>query len=113
MIIYLLKGGLPWQGINGQTKEEKYQKIMAKKVSTSIDELCSGLPIEIKVFLSYVRNVKFEEKPDYNYLKSLVKDIFIREQMNYDSIFDWTRIGVRKDSLSIEDYNKNTEGKCK
>ena len=107
LIIYLFKGDLPWQDVTGRTKDEKYQKIMAKKMSLSVDEICSGLPNEIGVFLSYVKNIKFEEKPDYRYLKNLIKDVFVREQLEYDSIFDWTRIGARKDSLSIEDYKKS------
>ena len=35
------------------------------------DELCKGIPIEFATFLSHCKNLKFEEKPDYAYLKNL------------------------------------------
>ena len=44
ILIYLYKGGLPWQGIQAVTKTEKYSKIMEKKMSTPIEVLCKGLP---------------------------------------------------------------------
>jgi hypothetical protein len=31
LLVYLLKGTLPWQGIRVNRKEEKYQKILEKK----------------------------------------------------------------------------------
>lgn len=49
MLIYFLKGQLPWQGIRTQRKEEKYQKILEKKTSTGIDLLCKGIPHEFVV----------------------------------------------------------------
>ena len=40
VLIYLLKGVLPWQGIDAKTKEEKYAKILYKKEITPPEELC-------------------------------------------------------------------------
>ena len=37
ILIYFLKGSLPWQGLNARTKKEKYDKIKDKKVSTTIE----------------------------------------------------------------------------
>jgi len=44
VLIYLLKGALPWQGMVNKKKEEKYKKIMNIKIATPIEELCSGIP---------------------------------------------------------------------
>lgn len=44
VMMYLLKGSLPWQGINAKTQREKYEIIMNKKISTSIEELCKNSP---------------------------------------------------------------------
>jgi len=44
VIIYFLRGDLPWQGIETKDKEEKYAKIMRMKLDTSVEELCKGLP---------------------------------------------------------------------
>ena len=46
VLIYLLRGELPWQGVKAATKHEKYQLIMEKKMSMSSELLCMGLPIE-------------------------------------------------------------------
>jgi len=45
MLIYFLKGNLPWEGINGNNRQEKYQKIAEKKLGTSSEELCKDIPI--------------------------------------------------------------------
>jgi serine/threonine protein kinase len=44
VILYLLKGDLPWQGIKAKNKKDKYEKIMHKKINTSIDQLYKGHP---------------------------------------------------------------------
>ncbi|OMJ80499.1 hypothetical protein SteCoe_19249 [Stentor coeruleus] len=106
MLIYLVQGKLPWQGASGATKEQKYRQIFLKKSSTSAEDLCSGLPIEFKNFLNYSKSIKFEDNPDYPSIRNSFKDAFERENFSYDSIFDWTRLTVRKDSLNFEDYNK-------
>lgn len=46
VIVYLLKGYLPWQGIKANNKQEKYHKIMEKKMTTPVEILCKGLPSE-------------------------------------------------------------------
>jgi hypothetical protein len=84
-----LKGSLPWQGLNAKNKDEKYNKIKEKKVSTTIEALTRGLPEEFNQYLSYCRNLKFEEKPDYNYLRKLFKDLMYRNGFEYDYIYDW------------------------
>ncbi|KAK2456618.1 casein kinase protein [Trifolium repens] len=37
VFMYFLRGSLPWQGLKAVTKEEKYDKIREKKLSTSIE----------------------------------------------------------------------------
>jgi len=60
------------------TKKEKYERIMEKKLSTPVDLLCRGIPTEFMNFLTYCRNLKFEDKPDYGYLKKLFRDLFVK-----------------------------------
>ena len=45
ILIYFLKGSLPWQGIKANNKTEKYEKIQEKKLATPIEAQCKGLPI--------------------------------------------------------------------
>lgn len=51
---------------------------MEKKLSTSIDVLCKGFPAEFGTYLAYCRNLRFDEKPDYAYLRKILKDLFKR-----------------------------------
>lgn len=45
--------------------------------------------------MQYCRNLKYEENPDYNYLKRLFKEKLIREGYQYDHIFDWILLPLR------------------
>ena len=89
VLLYFIKGQLPWQGIPARTKKEKYEKIRDKKLSTQIEQLTKNLPEEISLYLNYCRSLKFEEKPDIGYLRKLFKDLFYRMGYEYDYVFDW------------------------
>lgn len=39
VLIYFLKGGLPWQGVKAKTRTEKYETIKNMKINTPIKEL--------------------------------------------------------------------------
>jgi len=44
LLVYFLQGELPWQGLKAKNMKEKYEKIMEKKISTKLEDLCKGLP---------------------------------------------------------------------
>lgn len=44
MLVYFAKGGLPWQYVTGQDKEQKFSKIREIKNTILVEELCEGLP---------------------------------------------------------------------
>jgi casein kinase 1 len=90
VIIYLTKGYLPWQGIKANNKQEKYHKIMEKKMTTPVEILCKGLPVEFSIYLNYCRTLRFEDKPDYGYLRKMFKELFLREGYESDFMYDWT-----------------------
>ncbi|EFP86601.2 CK1/CK1 protein kinase [Puccinia graminis f. sp. tritici CRL 75-36-700-3] len=90
MLICFLRGSLPWQGIRGATKIQKYDRIMEKKMTTPIEFLGRGLLQEFVIFLKYTRCLRFDDKPDYNYLCSLFRSSFVQEGYSYDYVFDWS-----------------------
>lgn len=90
ILMYFLKGSLPWQGLKAGNKKQKYDKISEKKVSTSIETLCRGHPTEFASYFHYCRSLRFDDKPDYAYLKRLFRNLFIREGFQFDFVFDWT-----------------------
>lgn len=90
IFLYFLRGSLPWQGLKATTKKQKYDRISEKKMATPVETLCKGFPSEFTVYQNYVRSLKFEDKPDYQYLRKLFRDLFVREGYQMDYVFDWT-----------------------
>lgn len=89
VFMYFLRGALPWQGLKAPTNKQKYEKIGMKKQTTSINELCYGFPIQFAQYLTYVRNLKFDETPDYQYLVGLMEKALISAGIELDGHFDW------------------------
>ena len=89
IIMYFIRGSLPWQGLKVNNKDERYKKIGEKKRDTSAKDLCSGFPSEFETFVSYTRNLEFTEVPDYNYLRNLLKNIIKKSSSTIDFYYDW------------------------
>lgn len=95
VIVFFLKGSLPWQGLKGNI--DKYNKIMEKKLQIPTEILCYGLPDEVSHYLNYCKSLRFEDRPDYDYLRGLfVKMIYscinqyslTKEQVKFDWCYD-------------------------
>jgi len=89
VLMYFNRGSLPWQGLRAATKRQKYERISEKKMSTPIEELCRSFPAEFATYLNYCRTLRFDEKPDYSYLRQLLRNLFHRQGFTYDYVFDW------------------------
>ena len=98
VFLYFLRGSLPWQGLRAANKKQKYDKISQKKLTIPIETLCEGYPDEFCTYLNYVRSLRFDDKPDYPYLRKLFRDIYAHEGYEYDHAFDWT---LRKKSQQV------------
>lgn len=106
VLMYFNRGSLPWQGLKAHSKKDKYEKIMEKKMSTPVDMLCKHFPDEFELYLNYCRSLRFEDRPDYTYLKRTLKDLFLREGYQYDFVFDWTLMNThpqRKNGNTADD----------
>ena len=88
MLIYLIKGALPWDNINIKNSEEKIKIILEIKKNIKNEELAQGLPHEIKLFMDYVSKLKFEEEPNYNYLKKLIMDVINQKDSDKNYYFN-------------------------
>ncbi|KAI9277525.1 casein kinase I like hhp1, variant 2 [Umbelopsis sp. AD052] len=97
VLMYFCRGSLPWQGLKAATKKQKYDRIMEKKMTTSTELLCRGFPNEFSIYLNYTRSLRFDDKPDYSYLRKLFRDLFVREGYVYDYVFDWTVFKLKKE----------------
>ncbi|XP_027084680.1 uncharacterized protein [Coffea arabica] len=90
VLLYFLRGSLPWQGLKAATKKQKYDKICDKKVSTPVEVLCKSYPVEFASYLHYCHSLTFDQRPDYGFLKRIFRDLFTREGFVFDYVFDWT-----------------------
>jgi casein kinase I family protein HRR25 len=59
-------------------------------MTTPTEILCRGFPNEFAIYLNYCRSLRFDDKPDYSYLRKLFRDLFVREGFQYDYVFDWS-----------------------
>ena len=91
VLLYFLIGSLPWQGTKGETKKKKYELICEKKIAMCATGLYLGSPSEFGQYLTYVRSLQFEDQPDYDYLRKLFRDLYIKEGFCHDKIYDWTK----------------------
>lgn len=51
-----------------------------------------GFPAEFSMYLNYCRGLRFEEAPDYMYLRQLFRILFRTLNHQYDYTFDWTML---------------------
>lgn len=117
VLFYFMNGELPWQGIRAKTKSEKKQKIKFKKQTVRMDELCKFELKEMTTLLNYVKNLKFEEKPDYSYIRSLLKAMMgnkaydlSKYEWEWDKTFIEESKGLTKYVENMKNFEKLYEG---
>ena len=74
-----------------------------------IEQICAGLPAEFSNYLHYCRSLRFEDKPDYPYLKQVFLDLLHKEGYDYDYVFDWTIVDRidKNPALPVEKVQSN------
>ena len=98
ILVYLMNGFFPWEFSNNALN------IKQIKLSTSLNDLCSGIPFNIKEFISYSWNLKFYEKPNYNHLRDLLNNfnlIYVPKKI-------FNEIKTKENSLSEESFKQMT-----
>ena len=111
VLVYLLKGNLPWTRLKNKNKYEKYKIILNMKKKMSEDILIGDKNNQEFIdFIKYCRELKFEESPDYNYLRGLM----IKSISKNNKVFDNLGSSTKNDSfeyslngLSSNKLNRN------
>ena len=105
VLAYLLRGNLPWQGIIGKTKEEKYAKILYKKQNITSEQLFIGFPAGFITYIDYCKNLGYEEDPKYEFLINLFKNIILNElKEEIDYKYDWMKDDIDLKKNIKENY---------
>ena len=91
MLIELANGSLPWSKLKGKDLNETCKMMQACKESLSESDICVGVSSGFTELLFLVKNLKFEEKPDYEKYVNLMKERFKKEGYEYDYKYDWIK----------------------
>ncbi|XP_039288038.1 casein kinase I-like [Nilaparvata lugens] len=113
VMMYFNKGSLPWQGLKVGLMEKIYSLhwlglyllvgFRMFPITAFIglsDHLglifnwpdITGFPAEFTMYLNYTRGLRFDEAPDYMYLRQLFRILFRTLNHHYDYMFDWTML---------------------
>lgn len=121
ILVYLLKGRLPWSGVDISDKKQRYERINSFKKYTPISKLCQGLPREFSQYLQETRSLRFDERPDYEGYRDMFRRLFISRGYLFDYCYDWSlfsydtlkasfsprkRQYISSDSSIFNEYNK-------
>lgn len=112
VLIYLLKGSLPWTRIKNKNKYEKYKLILSTKKKMS-EELLIGDTNnpEFVDFMKYCRGLKFEETPDYNYLRGLMIKCINRNNKFLDNFGNYIKNDIFENSFGNMSQYKSIKNK--
>jgi serine/threonine protein kinase len=98
VLVYLRSGRLPWIKINSENlvaRSEHYQK----KMDLSPTQVCVGLEHEYQDFLSYCRGLRFDEKPNYAYLKDLFQGL--AERLGFDGLWAYSWLPPKQEDSVV------------
>eukprot|EP00906_Rhabdomonas_costata_P033544 RCo047263 len=90
VLVYLLRGSLPWQKIRASGPDEQNALIREQKVGPPIKALLRDLPQEFVSFYNYVRSLGFKKKPNYVQIQKLFERLFEKKGFVRDGRFDWS-----------------------
>jgi casein kinase 1/casein kinase I family protein HRR25 len=86
VLLFLLRGRLPWQGLKANSEEEKDSMILELKQPAK--GLFDDVPEEFSRYFQHIRSS--DRKLDYAYLRRLFHGLFRRKGWKTDHVFDWT-----------------------
>ncbi|GJJ06872.1 hypothetical protein Clacol_001068 [Clathrus columnatus] len=89
VLLYLLHGRLPWQGIGASYMSTKLRRMQKMKLGKPfIDFLAhEKTPKFFNTFFEHSQSLAFEEQPDYNMLRNLFRTEF--EERGWGKEYDW------------------------
>jgi hypothetical protein len=96
MILYFLKGRLPWHQVKGKSNQQTVQVIKDRRAAISSNELCSDVPEKFRNYMDYVQTLNYEDQRNYSRLRRMFRDLYVRRGLDYDYVFDWTGLKYKE-----------------
>ena len=103
ILLFIMKGNLPWDNVFGLNENEDILLIYKIKKYMKPDLLFLNLPKEMIDFFKYCKNLDFEQKPEYAYLRSLLLDILKSKNEKNDLLFSWK---MKKNMMIIDNNSR-------
>ena len=89
LILYFIKGSLPWQGLKIQSRSQRFKEITRLKKNLKIENNDENIPPEIVLFFKYTRKLGFTENPKYEYMRKLFISVLNKYGFINDQKFSW------------------------
>ncbi|EAY18076.1 CK1 family protein kinase [Trichomonas vaginalis G3] len=89
VLIRFLRGSLPWQKIKIKDPDERQEKISQMKLQTTPEQLCFGIPSEFRQIYEYIRRLRYDETPNYSWIRQTLQGLFNKQGFVNDGIYDW------------------------
>jgi serine/threonine protein kinase len=110
MLIYLLKRKLPWPNNFKGLKRQQYLDLVHSKETNDDGKIFNNLPEELVNYIKYTKNLKFEQDPDYSYLRYLLRKILFNINLNYKKLsFSW----INSQNRELSGYPKKNSASRK
>ncbi|XP_006824479.1 uncharacterized protein LOC102806847 [Saccoglossus kowalevskii] len=93
MLVEFVAGQLPWRKIKDK------EHVGTLKETHDNRKFLKQLPSEFKPFLEHIQGLKYEDKPDYKYLKNLLEHCMNRKGIKEADPYDWEK-GIGEGSLT-------------
>ena len=63
---------------------------MLKKIATPNEIMCKFLPYQFTYFINYIQSIQYEDKPDYRFLRKIMRELFFKQNYDWNYQYDWT-----------------------
>ena len=104
VLMYFLRGSLPWPGVTEEDTKNKYDMICNMKMATSIESLCESHPEEFALYFRYYLSQPFYCSPNYNHLKLSFHYLFVRRGFKYDNVFE--KLAIHRWPIDHQNVNQ-------
>jgi len=102
VMLYLLRGNLPWQKVVAKDFNSHNAAIRDLKAGEEMRAVLRDVPAPLAQFYHHSRSLGFEKKPNYGFLRGLLRKLFQSEGFLDDNLYDWVarRQGKRATAMS-------------
>ena len=94
ILLYFLSGTLPWEDFIDKNPDSKWLEMDVKRLKNRFwrNLRTYDYPEEFMIYMEYNQELLFEAKPDYEYLRKIFNELFIKKGYARDYIYDWNLI---------------------